>query len=105
MQCLLHQFIKGRIGDFKSYGSVTGKTLGRVKTLVFVKIQLSYHRLSLTPSTLRLARSTYYHWLDYQPSQHDCVDHHLKEIIRKILEENYRTYGYPRIKLEVDWEL
>lgn len=36
--------------------------------------------------------------MNYQPSQHDCVDHHLKGIIRKVWIENYRAYGYPRIK-------
>ncbi|MFT8825838.1 IS3 family transposase, partial [Liquorilactobacillus mali] len=49
-----------------------------------------------------LARSTYYHWLNYQPSQHDRVDRHLKASIRKIWEENYRAYGYPRIKLALN---
>lgn len=57
------------------------------------------HRLSIILTALKLPRSTYYHWKEHQPSQHELEDMNLKNQIRAIWKNNYKAYGYPRITL------
>ena len=50
---------------------------------------------------LKVSRSGYYDWLKRKPSQHALRDQELKEHIVKIHAESKRTYGAPRIHVEL----
>ncbi|WP_409441659.1 hypothetical protein [Lentilactobacillus hilgardii] len=52
--------------NFKSSGSVTGKTLGRVKAIDFIGGQLPKHRCWIILKALGPSKSTYHHWQYYQ---------------------------------------
>ena len=55
------------------------------------------HRITSVLSTLNIARSTYYQWKNWQPSQRETRRTALKTAIKAVYNTNRGIYGYRRI--------
>lgn len=62
-------------------------------------IQYHKHQYSLFKlcSVLRIGRTSYHSWLHRIPSRREHENHMLLEEIKRVHEENHKTYGSPRI--------
>ena len=55
------------------------------------------HRITSVLSALNIARSTYYQWKNWQPSQQETRRTALKTAIKAVYNTNRGIYGYRRI--------
>ena len=55
------------------------------------------HRITSVLSALNIARSTYYQWKNWQPSQRETRRNDLKMAIKAVYNTNRGIYGYRRI--------
>ena len=55
------------------------------------------HRITSVLSALNIARSTYYQWKNWQPSQRETRRNALKTAIKAVYNTNRGIYGYRRI--------
>lgn len=67
----------------------------------FIEQQRGRHPVRVMCAALQVSPSGYYAWRSRPESQRSRADRELKKVIRLAFEENRRTYGVPRIQLEL----
>ncbi len=50
-------------------------------------------------SLLKIPKSTYFDWIHYRETARQREDHILKVLLHDIWQNNYQTYGAPRLRL------
>ena len=57
------------------------------------------HRVMTVLRVLKIARSTFYNWVNHVPSKREQENHMVQEMAKEIWLSSDRVYGYKRIKI------
>ena len=73
----------------------------RVMCFRLVEAEKSEHRVSRLCTVLGVTRQGYYAWRRRQQSKRQVADRRLSEVINEVFVDSRRTYGAPRVQVEL----